>query len=142
MNQRPRKGHCAKPCSLQHFEEEEEDYKDVYFPDEPTGELSMAARLRFQFEVAGYGVKTVEKPLACHPVWLIKGILQSAPQFSDDARFLEHVRQILRLAGIQLSKANVTAQRTRGRIHVSFVVPLPTSERKRGELRRLLAELP
>ena len=95
--------------------------KDVFYPEDTTGELSMAYRLRSKFEAAGYRIKVVEKPSQYHDVWVIEAIRQSAPHFSNNAEFLGHVIQILRGAEINVPKANVTAQRTRDRIIVNFL---------------------
>jgi hypothetical protein len=109
-----------------------EDAKDVFYPHDPGGELSTAVRLRFRFEAAGYGITTVEKPSPHHPVWLIKATRRSAPQFPDDAQFLTHVHQILRLADFRLRKSDVTALQSRNRIVVCFVVLLPVPDRGNG----------
>ncbi len=117
--------------------------KEVAFPDDPSGDLSTAVRLRFRFEVAGYKVRTAAKPSPHHPVWLIKASRQSAPQFLDDGQFITHILHILRCADIRLSKANMTAQRTGDKIHVSFVLLPPAPDRKKkAKLRQLIAGLP
>lgn len=119
-----------------------EDAKEVFYPCDPNGEFSAAIRLKFRFEAAGYQVTTAKKPSRHHPVWLVKIIRQSAPQFPDEPQLLAHVRQILRLAEFRLPKSAVTAQRNGKRILVCFVEPSPSECRPNARLRRLLAELP
>lgn len=107
----------------------EENFKDVYFPADPTGEISVRVQTRWVFESAGYAVLVVEKP-SCHAVWVVKLNRKSAPRFADDAQFIQHVRQVLRPAGIRLRKADVMARRTGDRCFVSFLWPVPSSGRR------------
>jgi hypothetical protein len=103
--------------------------RDVYFPHDPCGEISMAVRLKFRFQLAGYRVRLAEKPSPHFNVWQIRAVGVSAPQFPTEAEFHAQVIQILKSADLSLSKKEVTAQREANRIHVSFIFP-PLKKKK------------
>ena len=83
----------------------------------------MAEKVPSAFQTAGYKVRTWAK-FASHPVWLFRGLRESAPRFDDDAQFVKHVINVLASAGVRARKADVTIGRNGDTIHVSFLWPL------------------
>ena len=87
------------------------DYKDVCYPDDPTGELALRWQLKSAFEWAGFRVTRVEKPSPYHPVWLIRLACQLERHFVSASAFHDQIRGTLGGAGIRLRKRGLTAQR-------------------------------
>jgi hypothetical protein len=99
------------------------DAKDIYYLNDPTGELEMAEKVPSAFQKAGYKVRTWAK-FASHPVWLFRGLRESAPRFADDAQFVAHVIEVLKSAGVRARKADVTIDRRGDTIRVWFLWPV------------------
>lgn len=98
---------------------DEIDCKDVYFPDDPTGELAIRAQLKSAFEWAGFRVTRAEKPSEHHPVWLIR--CQLNRRFAPHRELRDHVWKILRDTGVRLRKTEVTVTCAGSQIQVNFV---------------------
>lgn len=98
----------------------ENDLKDFYFPDDPTGELVMANHIRFVFKNAGYKVRYAAKD-EIHPVWIIRLICDTASPIKDRMLLFQHVYHLLKNADIKLRKTDLAVLRTGNRILVSFL---------------------
>lgn len=99
------------------------DAKDVFFNDDPTGELEMAQKVPAAFENAGYKVFTLRKAKT-HPVWILIARPKSAHQFAENARFIAHIIDVFRSVGVRARRADVTVDRRGKTIIVSFLWPL------------------
>ena len=117
------------------------DMIDVSALHDMTGDLERSGHIAFAFRLAGFNVKKVEKA-PYHPVWIVL-LANQIPHFYNGSGCIDHVRQILRTAGVTIRKKDIMIERTRTRILISFVLAPPATTRtKKSRLRRLLAELP
>jgi hypothetical protein len=118
MNQRSCKNHSAKSWNPLYFEEEE-DYKDIYFPDDLTGEVFLQVHAKWAFEAAGYCIQRAAKA-ETHPIFIIRLIRATAPKIEHEAQLFQHVRQLLREHCITIHRYDLSVSRTGDRILVAF----------------------
>ena len=97
--------------------------KEVAFPLDATGEITMAAEVPLAFERAGYKVQVWGKS-ASHPCWILRARRKSAPRLTDRAQLMTHLIEVLRSAGVRARKADLTIDRRGDTILVSFLWPL------------------
>jgi len=116
-----RESRTGKNVGGQEDFEDDDDFKDIYWPDfDPLpGETSIAFRLRFAFTVVGYKIRTIEE-CSTHPTWIIKAVRTSAPKIRDYKLFLQHIQALLRGAGFRLRRKELVVDQTGGRILVAF----------------------
>src|SRR4051812_19448136 len=76
------------------FNADDETLKDVYFPDDPCGEILLEARIRSAFETAGYRIRQAGKA-ETHPVFIVHLIRTTAEHIPEHDRLFQHVRQLL-----------------------------------------------
>src|SRR4051794_38298030 len=96
------------------------DAKDVYFTNDPTGELEMEQNVPPAFENAGYRIRTWGKA-STHPLWILHAYRRSAPRFANNAQLTTHVIEVLRSAGVRARRGEVTVDRRGDTIIVSFL---------------------
>lgn len=113
-NCRHRKNQISLPNRTRRadFDEEDEDFKDVYYPDfeEVLGETSAIFQLRYAFACGGFHVIKAEEA-STHPVLIIKAVRNDSTRLHSDLLF-QHIRILLRNAGFPLKRYELTVDQT------------------------------
>src|SRR5690349_20918811 len=108
-----------------------EDFKDVFYPSDRTGELAMAVRVPSAFKSAGYKIRQWGK--AKYSWWILHARRQTAPRFHSrhETQFIDHVLHVLRAADVQARKEDLVTHLDGDRIMVSFLWPLHAKRKLR-----------
>src|SRR5712664_63814 len=116
--------------------------REVYHPEDPTGNLLRTARIERIFTEEGFTVRGIEISPHKPPVWVIR-LRTRIESNLDKEQLFHYVRDLLKRIEIPLRKADLLVQRSGTRILVSFVEPPPAPDPKeKAKLQRLLAQLP
>lgn len=115
----PEVGIVASKAELD-FDDEPGYYNDVYCPDLLPGEAETAYRLRITFTSEGYETKTI-LAAATHPVWVIRAKRKDAPRIVDQRLLFRHIQKLLRGAGFDLCRDELTIDRKGDFVLVAFL---------------------
>lgn len=116
--------------------------REVYHPEDSTGNLLRTARIERVFTEEGFTVRGIEISPHRPPVWVIRLRTRVDSNLDKEQLFL-YVRDLLKGIEIPLRKADLLVRRSGPRIIVSFIeTPFVSKRKKSEELRRLLSLLP
>ena len=115
----PPRVEVATPNAAQDFDDEPGYYSDVYYPDLLPDESETAYRLRVAFTSEGYATKTI-LAASTHPVWVIHAKRKDAPRIVDHRLFFKHIQNLLRGAGFQLRRDELSVSQDKCGILVAF----------------------
>lgn len=106
--------------------DDEDNFKDIFWPDfdATPGETPVTFKLRFTFSSAGYQTIRIEE-VKTHPVLIVRAICKDIRRITDHKLFVRHMQDLLRQAGFNLRKDELTVDQTGDRILVAFLSGKP-----------------
>jgi hypothetical protein len=107
--------------------EHRENAREVFWLNDPTGNLARTERIRAVFERQGFAVRQIEISPHRKPVWIVR--LRSL-QVVDEEELRNLVPQLLRQADIQVENDDLTVRKT-GRNYALVAFSLSKAKVKR-----------
>ena len=109
------------PCPLADFDDDDDDFKDVFWPnfDMLPGETPVTFRLRFAFVCDGYRAIKVEE-VQTHPIVIIRAVQPDAGRIVDHRLLLRHVQDMLCRAGFRPKRDELMVAPSGHRVLIAF----------------------